>query len=238
MYQAKFEIILNNEILKRRTKVYDLSIKVDERIDYYINKIINTYKTKKIIITKIDLETLNFKKIIVDSRGRKREVLKNYFDIYEKKIRSRDYQRKKVYDWEGYNFNKYGMFSSNFNEEKMLRFCNHVLEKLNIPDIEINFIGNKNSSYFSFKKIGEKELLSLNFSNLALNKFLAIHELSHYIVYHKNMPDVGHGDYFVGVYAYLLINFIGFKFDSIYKTLDSRKIDYKDYNYMNEIFSL
>ena len=58
------------------------------------------------------------------------------------------------------------------------------------------------------------------------NKFVALHELSHYIVHYKNLLDEGHGENFVGIYAYLLIKYIGFTEEKLYKSLDVEKINY------------
>lgn len=237
MYQAKFIIkTKNGSILKRKTKVYDLELDVDARIKYYTYKLFKEGGVDFIKIIKINLETLNFENIIFNSKNKMQVINKDYSEMYLKRLRDRDYQQKKVYAWERDNFSKYGMFFSNFSELKMTAFCEHVLRKVNIPKIQINYIGNKDRSYFKFSKLDDVEILSLNFSNLTLNKLLAIHELSHYIVYYKKLPDVGHGKYFVGVYAYLLINFIGFDKDGIYNTLRGRSIDYLEYEKVEQYF--
>lgn len=137
----------------------------------------------------------------------------------------KDYQQKRVYRWEDKNFKKYGYFYSNYSRKKMLQFISYVLEKENIPPLNVSFTEKGNCCYFRWDYFNNK-ILELKFLDTMRNKFVALHELSHYIVHYKNLLDEGHGENFVGIYAYLLIKYIGFTEEKLYKSLDIEKINY------------
>lgn len=195
----------------------------------YYNKL---YNPLSINVNLIDIKNLEIIKLTFDENKNIKKEIKSYKTDYKRMIEkikgNKDYQQNLVYKWEDDNFSKYGFFKELYDKEKMSIYINKVLDSENVPRIKINFLNKGRASFFKWDYLNPDNH-TLNFLEKSLNNFFALHELTHYIVYYKNLPDEGHGKYFVGIYAYLLIKYIKINKEKIYKSLASYNINFIDY---------
>ncbi len=240
MYFITFVIELKDGTFKKIKLQKTYSMKQGEivarlKIDEYFKK----FEIEKIRVNFIDIKNL---KVIEYRTDHKRNIevneksYKPQAKTFVSKLRKSDLQQKRVYKWEDDNFSKYGYFTTIYSTERMTKFVNYILDGEDIPRLKVNYMLKGNCCFFRFDIMNANNV-NVNFLTSMLNKFLAIHELTHYIVHYKNLPDAGHGKYFVGIYAYLLIKYINFDKEGLYKSLESRKIEHIDYNVAYEIMN-
>lgn len=228
MFSVAYKIEIKNKNIIKKKEDFNSNDKenifsiVGLRVSGYFDK----FKAIRITVNVIDKNNFTVIKREYENPKKYREENKNYLAVVSKVFNKKDYQRGKVYGWEQDNFKNLGMFESVFTERKMVDFVNYVLEKEKIPQLKIIFINQGNYSSFNFNYHLDQNDLHLKFQTRALNKFLALHELAHYIVYHKRLKEQAHGAYFVGIYAYLLIKYIGFKKERIYYSLELSGVDF------------
>jgi hypothetical protein len=158
-----------------------------------------------------------FEYYLRDLSGKKKIEQDN--KLYRTTKKPRDFQKKKVYDWEEKVFTKYGFFQSKMKDEEVHDFINKILSTENAPSIDV-FIKNGDGACF-FKYYFENERSpSLTFKrNWGLNKFVICHELAHYLIHlDKKIKEGAHSENFVGVYIYLLSKYILIKEEQLWNS--------------------
>lgn len=144
--------------------------------------------------------------------------------------RPKDFQRKRLYDWEEKVFSKYGFFESNLGYEEVKNFIKKIIINENLPPLKVILKKGSGSCFFEYSLDGSVRP-SLTFrKKWGLNRFVICHELAHYVCHVKNINEGGHSENFVGIYIYLLSKYGGLKEEQLWRSANNNKVKLTKYS--------
>lgn len=155
-------------------------------------------------------------------------ILKSHKSL-RSSLSKRDFQKKKVYDWEEDIFGEV-FFKSTMTNEQVFNFINKIIELEKAPQIEINIKEGKGACFFKYYENNEIDPLLILKKNWGLNRFVICHELAHYFIHLKeDIIEGDHSENYIGFYINLLSKYTNLDEDYLWRTARNKRIKFIKY---------
>ena len=149
-------------------------------------------------------------------------------------MKERDFQKQKVYDWEDRHFSRSNLIKRYRPAEMSHEDCTALVEDisrcygLNAPVMYYP------DEYQPVKVAGRYR--SFPFPNITLYKearqrYIILHEVSHYIQRALGTDDVGHGPQFFSIMAYLISEYMSIPLYEIFHKAEKAGIMFEKHNF-------